>query len=394
MMTILTIMRRGGRAMAWAGLLVGATLALAQPAPDSSAARPAAPEELSQSELLKAYLQVRDQLHATQLAVLNNRMESEAASRAQAAALTERLEAIKVAMDAERERQRKEVERAEADRLRLQQEAEQSNRIVLWVAAAFGGIGLVAMLATPLFQWRAIKRLADQNSSRGALALTPRASLTTGDALAQADQAVVQSNQRLLTVIDRLERRVIELEDTAAVPAVPTPGSALATPGANAVASPVKPGPETVAAPVMPPPAAAPVRAEPVTIRRTLPTDDPKAPIEGLLARARGLLASQRYKEAVACYDEVLQLDVNHAEALLRKGTALERLKRDQEALRCYDRAIASNRRLTRAYLYKGGVCNRLGRYDEALESYELALQTEEDEGVVQTLRPKAESSN
>ena len=125
--------------MAWAGLLVGATLALAQPAPDSSAARPAAPEELSQSELLKAYLQVRDQLHATQLAVLNNRMESEAASRAQAAALTERLEAIKVAMDAERERQRKEVERAEADRLRLQQEAEQSNRIVLWVAAAFGG---------------------------------------------------------------------------------------------------------------------------------------------------------------------------------------------------------------------------------------------------------------
>ena len=85
---------------------------------------------------------------------------------------------------------------------------------------------------------------------------------------------------------------------------------------------------------------------------------------------------------------------MNHAEALLRKGTALERLKRDQEALRCYDRAIASNRRLTRAYLYKGGVCNRLGRYDEALESYELALQTEEDEGVVQTLRPKAESSN
>ena len=72
---------------------------------------------------------------------------------------------------------------------------------------------------------------------------------------------------------------------------------------------------------------------------------------------------------------------------------ALHFRKDEPEVFRVHT-LFASNRRLTRAYLYKGGVCNRLGRYDEALESYELALQTEEDEGVVQTLRPKAESNN
>ena len=391
MNTILMLLLHHGRALAWAGFLVGATVVLAQPTGEGpvSLSRVPAPEELSQSELLKAYLQVRDQLHATQLAVLNNRVESEAASRAQAAALTERLDAIKAAMEAERERQRKETEKAETERQRLQQESEKSNRVVLWVAAAFGGIGLIAMLATPLFQWRAIKRLAEEGGGRAALAVTPRSGLMAGDPLAQSDQTVVQSNQRLLTVIDRLERRVLELEDTASVPA---------TAGATAAPPPLQePGPTTVTvapAATSVATAAAPARIDPVTIRRTLPVDGPQPMIDALLVRARALQANHQLKEAVACYDEILQLDVNHAETLLRKGTALERMKRDPDALRCYDRAIAANRRLTRAYLYKGGVCNRLGRYDEALECYELALQTEEDEGVVNSLRPKAESNN
>jgi len=354
-------------------LLFGIALARAQTTADALGSKPVNLEELSQAELLKAYLQVRDQLHATQLTVLNNRLEAESAARTQAAALTERLDAIKAAMEAERERQRQQAERAEMARQLQQQESERSYRMVLWVATGFGAIGLVALLATPFFQWRAIKRLADTSTHRNLpLEGSTRLGLLPGDSAVPSDQAVVLSNQRLMTVIDRLERRVLELEGTATEP----------LPVAAAVASPAEPAvngtiPVATVEPVL---AAGKARIEPQPIRRFTPAGEQEAMIATMLGRARTLLAKDQLKEALASYDEILQIDVNHPEALLKKGMALERLKRDNEALRCYDRAIAADRRMTRAYLYKGGVCNRLGRYNEALECYEMALQTEEEE--------------
>ena len=48
------------------------------------------PEELSQAELLKSYLQLREQLQATQLAIATSRIEAEVTARAQSTALAER----------------------------------------------------------------------------------------------------------------------------------------------------------------------------------------------------------------------------------------------------------------------------------------------------------------
>jgi tetratricopeptide (TPR) repeat protein len=329
----------------------------AQPAPEAAPARPVAPEDLGRGELLQSYLQVREQLHATQLAIATNRAEAEAASRAQAAAIADKLEAIKTEMAAERERHRLETQRANAERdrhqiemyrlnterVRQQAEAERSNRNVLWIAAAFGGLGLLAMIVVPLMQWRALDRLAEMTALRAPDA-APRGFLgeAGGDA---SERLVASSNQRLLSVIDRMERRIVELEHTAA-------------PMSAASASPF--------------PAAEP-------LRHTIPVSDQAARINLLMTRGRAHLDGGKPREALNCFDEILKLDPANPNALVKRGTALERLEQDKEALQCYDRAIKADPRMTLAYLYKGGVCNRLRRYEEALQCYEQALRAEEE---------------
>jgi tetratricopeptide (TPR) repeat protein len=304
-------------------------------------------DELSQAELLKSYLQVRDQLHATQLAIANSRAESEANARAQATAISEKLEAIKSAMESERQRMQVETLRTNAERERQQMEAQRSNRTVLWVAVGFGAIGLLAMLFMPLVQLRTINRIAEVATQR--TSLPPPADLLANESDALPGQAVALSNQRLMSVIERMEKRIFELENTTVHPL--------------AAATTVE---------------AKPVNGSAVAIHPT-PASDQAALITVLLGKGKFLMSTNKAKEAVACYDEILKLSPDHAEALVKKGAALERLKQDDAAIRCYDRAIEVNEKMTLAYLSKAGVCNRLGRYDEAMECYEQALQTEED---------------
>lgn len=317
-------------------------------AADLGAARSVVPEELNTAELLKSYLQVREQLHATQLAIVNSRIEAEAAARVQSAAITEKLEGIKAAMATERDRYQTETQRLNAERQRQQAETERSIRTVLWVSAIFGGVGLVAMLLMPVFQWRAMNRLVAANALRPQLGMSERPALMPGEtALSPADNTVALANQRLTSVIDRMERRIFELEHTAVPPAA-TVTTMSATTGAE---SPVLPA----------------------------PPNDREGRIAALLGKGRALMSADKPRDALGCYNEVLKLDLNHPEALVKKGAALERLKQDDEALQCYDRAIKADRRMTVAYLYKGGVCNRLERYEEALKCYEQALQSEEE---------------
>jgi tetratricopeptide (TPR) repeat protein len=340
-MKLPALLPAGALCVAFALFSLGLNPARAQVASEVSAAKTIPPEELSQAELLKSYLQVREQLHAAQLAIVNNRIEAESNARVQAAALAEKLEGIKAAINAERERQQADVRRLEAERERQQAEAQRSNRTVLWIASAFGGVGLIAILAAALFQWRTVNRMADVVAQRPALADSSRQGLLAAEAA--ADQTVAVSNQRMMSVIERIEKRIYELEHTAQPPAV-------------AIVTPV----------------------EPDSVRRPA-TPDRSSQIAMLLAKARSMMAADKPREAMACYNEILRIDLNHPEALVRKGVALERLKQDDEAIQCYDHAIKSDRRMTLAYLHKGGICNRLQRYEEALDCYEQALRAEEE---------------
>lgn len=341
----------------------------AQPATENSAQRPPIPpEELSQAELLKSYLQLREQLHATQLAIGISRAEAEAAARAQAAAIAEKLESIKASIEAERERHRSEVDRsnaererartetlrANAERERRQAEVERSNRNVLWAVGACGGLGLLALLLTPVFQWWTIKRLAGATlpARLGPSASAGLLTETHGD-LAAADQSVAVSNQRLMSAIERMERRIADFETrwNTPVPFAPTNptvsvGLSRPTPGSGESSPRVPEQPTRISV---------------------------------LLAKGQSLVDMGKTVEALGCYNEILKIDLNHPEALVKRGAALEKLKQDDEAIQCYDRAIKADRKMTLAYLHKGAVCNRLERYEEALKCYQQALLVEEE---------------
>jgi tetratricopeptide (TPR) repeat protein len=338
----------------------------AQTAPETTSAKPASPEDLSQNELLRAYLQLRDQLHTTQLAIATSRAEAEAASRAQAAALAEKVDSIKSAMAAERDRQQAERERQQVERERQQAEAQRTNQMVLWIAGAFGGVGILAMLLMPIFQMRTINRMAEMSAGRPQLAAPASQALLPAEAPVPSDHPVSTSSQRLLSVIDRMEQRIIELEHTAS-----------STPPKPAVAI---PAPLTVSMATSPTASAASTASDGNASRRTSAANDQATWIAVLMNKARTLLGANKVLEAVACYDEILKLDRRHSDAMINKGAALERVNRFEEAIECYDHAIAANQKLTLAYLHKAAACNRAGRYQDAVECFELALQLEEKE--------------
>jgi tetratricopeptide (TPR) repeat protein len=271
---------------------------------------------LSMAELVRMNLHLQEQLHAAQLAIERTRLESQEAARAQAAAITEKLNLIQGALEAERARR--------AD------EAQRANRTLLWVAASFGGVGLLAMVLTALFQYRAMNRALGLATVPTVLpAGVAPAMLPLPDGGSAAGKSVTVSNQRLMSIIERLERRVLELEQPA------------------------------------------PARAA------TAVPDERNARLAALMERGQTLLNGDKAAEALACFDEALHLAPDHPELLVKKGAALERLGQDEEALRCYDRAIAADPSLTLAYLYKGGIHNRHERYHEALECYEQALRAQ-----------------
>ena len=280
-------------------------------------------EERSQEELREAFSRLQEQLHETQLSLDSNRLEAQKTAREQAAAITDKLAAIQAALQTEQ--------------IRQQDEMQRSNRTLLWVAAAFGLAGMAAMAFTAVFQWRTMNRIAELVPTRAQLMAGSSAGLLGAGEM--PGKAVELSNQRLMSVIERLERRVLELE-------------------AASLAS-----------------VATEVEVTPVPENGQLTGD--AARITVLLGKGQSMLNADHPERALECYDAILAIDQNHPEALVKKGAALERLKQDDAALLCYDRAIQADETLTIAYLYKGGVYNRLERYNEALVCYEQALRVQ-----------------
>jgi len=149
------------------------------------------------------------------------------------------------------------------------------------------------------------------------------------------------SNARLFNVVERLERRLLELEHLARAPLAGT-------------AAPLADGPNGV----LPAPA------------------DHDRNLARLLTEGQSLLNGNQPEKALECFDQALSFEPKNAESLIKKAEALEKLNRFEEAITCYDAAIAADGTMTIAYLHKGGLFNRLSRYEEALQCYEHALHT------------------
>ena len=285
--------------------LVGVSLLLATAAwaKDTNTVAGVTREDISNN-----YLQIQEQIHATQLAIEQSQQAAVEAAQKNADALAARLQSLEQSVAAQR------ANDVEA--------ARKTQQFTLLVAGGFGVAGLGILLLMVYFQWRMFSQVA-QISAQQHLTLTHAGEVHQ---LAAPGRATVESsNARLLDVVGRLEKRILELEN----------GQRLL--------------PEIAA----------------------VKTVDP-------LAEGQRLLNANAPEQALEYFDKFLATHPEHATALLKKAAALEKLGRDDEALVCCNRAIAADGALANAYLFKGGVLNRLRRYDEALNCFEQALLAQE----------------
>ena len=304
-------------------------LASALPAAENTNEIKAA-QESETEQTRRAYLQLQEQLHATQLAIEQTRQEASESARRNADTIAAHLKLIEQTLALQREREMEMMQK--------------SNRLILTGAGVFGGVGIMALVFTAWFLLRAMNRLSQIAASfpmGHALSPAATAALDGGHPHLVGFGPSESPGPRLLGAIERLEKRIHELESTAPLPSSGEPKHEENTRGVQ------------------------PVRPESEGSER----------ISLMLGKGQALLHMDQPENALACFDDVLAAEPNHAEALIKKGTALERLKRLDEAIECYDRAIAADSSLTLAYLYKGGVFNQLERFSEALECYEQALR-------------------
>jgi tetratricopeptide (TPR) repeat protein len=317
-----------------AGLVLGARLFAAE----TNSISPPSPADAAAQNAANGYLQIQQQLHDTQMALENNRAEAAAAAQRNADAMAARLQALEQNIAAQR-----------ASDIASSQKAQQ---LMLSLVAAFGSAGLAIMLLMVYFQWRVVRRLVDLPALQPQLLAAPG-----GQPPTLLGNAVGEANAKLFGAVDQLQKRILELEQSArgALPEKNPP----ATNGSHKIS-------ETVS------------EAKSETKNGDSTVKDREECVANLIVEGQALMDANNAEKALDCFDVALGLDAKHVEALVKKGGALEKLGRTDEAIACYDRAIEADNAATIAYLQKGGLFNRLARYDEALQCYEMALRTQE----------------
>jgi tetratricopeptide (TPR) repeat protein len=325
-------------------ILVCSLPALSADNPEPAPAREKSAAELSPEaqQNLRAYLQLQEQLHSALLAIEQARKDADAAAERNNQAIQQAREESETAARRNAELIGTRLKLIEQT-LTNQRDSElaamqQTNRFMFTTAAIVGGIGFLGMLFTAFCFWRALTRVAQITASLHPLTGLHHTETGLGNSNAFVTlNGPEMSSTRLLGAIERLERRIHDLEHTALLPNSTESHPAL--------------------------------REQPTAAAESMST---------LMARGQAFLDSHEPAKALDCFDEVIRSEPHHAEALVKKGTALEQLKRLEEAIDCYDKAIASNQTMTVAYLHKGAVYNQLERFSEALECYEQALRTQQ----------------
>lgn len=354
------------------GLLCAVGLATALHATqDSPPDQPSVPESLELAPASPpATLSTQDFSALLQIAVEQARLQAEAAARANADALAARLKEIEQTF-----REQREQDLAGAHR---------TSRALLLTVSVFAGAAVLGMMVMVWAQVRAMRQFSEAvialpgGHAVGLASSAP--ALGAGETHLVPAGAAEQSSARFRSTVERLERRIRELEhattpvaaeiaagETNGDPGVRTGDPELKSLVSGALSRAAGEHHQTDADTRLSPPPGAP----PPSGQTATPSE-----VSLLLGKGQALLNLDQAAEALACFDQALARQPDNAEALIKKGTALERLRRFDEAVECFDRAIALDGAQTTAYLHKGAVCNRLARYSEALACYEKALQT------------------
>lgn len=98
-------------------------------------------------------------------------------------------------------------------------------------------------------------------------------------------------------------------------------------------------------------------------------------------ACARGVLMMRegRFEEAIAAFDEALDVRPNFVEAMVNRATALSELKRFDEAIAGFDPAVVLDASNAIGWNNRGNALVQLRRFEEAVESYTRALSLRPD---------------
>lgn len=253
-----------------------------------------------------------------------------------------------------------------------------TTRTILLVAGSFATAVLFGVLLGALILARAVQKLAGMVvaalPSGRPIGRNPSLSLPpdSSELIPSASGPVEQVTHRFLGTIEKLEKRIVELEHTARDAAQGLPGTQ--PNGGSSPASGGNGGPLEFS-----------VTALHQKQYGELPSTDtaaePEAHDEAALwiGKGQALLNLGSSEQALACFEKAVEAGPRHAaDAYVKRGMALERMEKIEDAVASYDQAIAADGSMTLAYLYKGAACNRLQRYREALDCYEIALKCEQ----------------
>lgn len=267
---------------------------------------------VTRDEMASNYLQIQEQIHATEIAIEQNQAAALEASKSNAQVLALRLQSLEDTVARQR------TSDAET--------AHHTQQLTLLMAGAFGVIGLGIMLLMVYFQWRAFAQLAQISSHQ-------HTAITNGDAvhqLAAPGRATVEASAaQLLNVVSRLEQRINELESGQKL----LPEIAIVTP-----ADPLSEGQKYLDG-------NQPLKAL-ECIDKFLVDHPGRA--DALVKRAAALEKLGRDDEALTVYNRAIALDNTLVIAHLHKGGLLNRLRRYDEALNCYEQALVGQERKAR----------------------------------------------
>lgn len=255
--------------------------------------------------LANGYLQIQEQLHATRLAIEENRAVSVEEARKNVDALNARIASL---------------EKVIADQRNADTEsARKGQQLTVLLAGAFGIAGLGLILVMVFFQWRAFSQIAQISGQH-------HGALSAGNAvhqLAAPGRAAVElSNARLLDVVGQLEKKIILLEGSGANGHLPE---------TNGKPSAITTEAQKLLDAGQPQPA--------LDLLEKFLSSHPNH-AEALVKKAAALEKLGRDDEALSCYNRALDNDGSLVVAHLHKGGLLNRLRRYDEALNCYEAAL------------------------------------------------------
>ena len=269
---------------------------------------------LTRDDVSNNYLQIQEQIHATQLAIAQSQQAAVDTAKSNADVLAARLLSLEQSVATQRT--------ADAET------ARKTQQLTLFLAGAFGLLALGIMLLMVYFQWRAFTQLANISSQHHAAIANAGGAVHQ---LAAPGRATVEnSNARLLDVVGQLEKRIHELESGQKyLPGVASAKAADPLAEAQSLLDANQPQPALVA------------------VEKFLTAHPEHA--EALVKKAVALEKLGRNEEALASCDRAIAANGALAIAHLHKGGLLNRLRRYDEALDCYERALLAQEKKAKA---------------------------------------------